>query len=93
MTLDVQNFVESYEVAVIPDTCGLVNNQWWHKHLERKFDHPVDALAFAERILKALEFKLDCPCGEGCAFNSNTKLNPTYAKMFDTYTDDDFHND
>ena len=93
MILDIDNFVESYEIAVIPETCGFVNNQWWHKHLDRTFSHPMDALKFGERILRALEYKLACPCEEACAFNTNTKLNPTFAKIFDMKESDDFHND
>lgn len=93
MVTDSENFIESYEIAVVPEVCGIVNNQWWHKHLEKLFEEPLDALIFAENILNALYADEDCPCGEICFFNNKTKLNQEMLDILRSKTQEEIRND
>jgi hypothetical protein len=93
MTTDEFNFIDSYEIAILPEGCGMVNNAWWHKHLERRFDEPLDALVFSEEILHALYVDEDCPCGEHCAFNSKTELNPEIREIFEKNNQEEISDD
>ena len=66
LVLNAANEPIEYQVAVLPETCGFVNNQWWHPHLERRFGTPLDALVFAEDIMSARIQRDECPCEEEC---------------------------
>lgn len=84
MVTDNRNDIVDYEIGIIPETCGFVNNLWWHKTMEMRFETPLDALAFAEDILLARLAERDCPCGEGCIFNSKKELNPAISRILHT---------
>jgi hypothetical protein len=84
---------ETYCFIIAPRDIGVVNNQWWHKHLERVFDEPLDALAFGEEILHAFYTNDDCPCRENCAFNSKTELNYEIKKIFENINQEKISND
>lgn len=59
-------------IAIFPDECGFVNNQWWHVHLKKEFNSALDALALAEEIVNARREQKPCPCGEDCEKASET---------------------